>query len=50
MTLQTLQELAQLAMVPMVALLWRISTQLATLMATIDAHATRLELLERERA
>jgi hypothetical protein len=42
-----LLELANLAMVPVVGLLWRISTQLATLTATMEAHGDRLERLER---
>jgi hypothetical protein len=46
-TASSLLEFAQLAMVPVVGLLWRISTQLATLTAQMQAHGARLELLER---
>lgn len=37
----------QLLLIPVVGLLWRISGQLAHLTATTDAHAGRLEMLER---
>lgn len=47
MSMDTLLELSRLAMLPMVGLLWRISTQLATLTATLEAHKGRLDRLER---
>ena len=37
----------QLLLIPVVGLLWRISGQLAHLAATSEAHAGRLQTLER---
>lgn len=42
-----LMAVLNLLLVPMVGLLWRISTQLATVSAKLEAHDGRLELLER---
>jgi hypothetical protein len=39
--------LLNLLLVPAVGLLWRISTQLATVTAQINAHDKRIEALER---
>jgi hypothetical protein len=42
-----LLQLVNLLLVPVVGLLWRISTQLATVLAVQEAHDARLKILER---
>lgn len=40
----------QLLLIPTVGLLWRLSTQLATVVAVQGEHGRRLEILERRHA
>ena len=44
---QDVLQLVNLLLVPVVGLLWRISTQLASVTATQDSHSRRLDHLER---